>query len=118
MLPKKNRISQEKDIVITLKKGRRLANRFLNMSVSKNKLSVSRFGFVVSKKTAAKTTERNLIKRRLRAVVEKILKNINPGTDCLVIAKKEIKNLNYQKTKNALTGLLEEVNLIKSNQLE
>jgi ribonuclease P protein component len=58
------------------------------LKISKNQISESRFGFVVSKKIDKRATARNRIKRTFRACIEEALENIKPGLDFLFIVKK------------------------------
>ena len=55
--------------------------------IAPNQLPVSRFGFIVSRKVAAKATQRNLIKRRIREVVKNLLPVLKTGQDVLIITK-------------------------------
>src|SRR4029079_14632948 len=57
------------------------------LKVSKNALTYSRFGFVVSKKTAQQATERNRIRRVFRSCIEEMLSEIVTGYDMLFLLK-------------------------------
>ena len=58
-----------------------------SLRVKANNSTVSRFGFVISKKFANSAVDRNRMKRVLRAVVEKELPRIRPGYDMLFIIR-------------------------------
>ncbi|PIR96663.1 MAG: ribonuclease P protein component [Candidatus Doudnabacteria bacterium CG10_big_fil_rev_8_21_14_0_10_41_10] len=113
MLPKQSRLSKEKDIVLVLRRGRRLTSSFMNLNVLNNHTKVSRFGFIVSKKVAAKPIKRNLIKRRMRNIIGKHKKNLLTGFDCLFVTKPPIKLVDYQDTEKELLGLLERAGQVK-----
>ena len=113
MLPKQDRLSKEKDIMLVLRRGRRFSSPFLNLNFFKNRMSVSRFGFIVSKKVAAKPTQRNLIKRRMRNIVGKNQRDSLSGFDCLFVAKAQIKSLDYKETEEELLRLLGKAGVLK-----
>ena len=56
----------------------------------RNGLSVNRFGIVVSKKIDKRAVIRNKIKRIFREALSELNKNLVPGHDILLIAKKEV----------------------------
>lgn len=85
MLPPNNRLRQKKDIDIVFKKGKGFKEGFLFLKTVKNNLNKPRFAFVVSQKISKKANLRNKIKRRLREVVRKKLKDFKKGTDNLII---------------------------------
>lgn len=58
------------------------------IKVSENGLSVSRFGFVVSKKVDNRAVVRNKTKRILRSFIQENLENIKTGFDFLIISRK------------------------------
>ena len=61
-----------------------------SLRVSKNGESVSRFGFIVSKKIDKRAVVRNRVKRLLRRVIEENIKKIAAGYDFLFIIRSEI----------------------------
>jgi len=106
MLPKKHRLTKNKDFQELYKKGASvflppLALRYKKIGKNKN----SRFGFVVSNKIYKKSTARNLLKRRLRAMVNNKLKQILPGFDCVITTRAKIRGKNYQQIEEDLERL-------------
>ncbi len=85
MLPKENRLTKNKDFEEIFKKGKGFRENFLFLKILKNKLKVSRFGFVVSNKISKKATVRNKIKRRLREITKKRLLKIGKGFDAVLV---------------------------------
>jgi len=89
--------------------GKRMHTPELTLIIMQTKEPVSRFGFVVSKKTAKRAVDRNRIKRILRESIHHLLPTIPTGLDCVFIAKQnfaekhtteiepEIKNLLLKK---------------------
>lgn len=61
-----------------------------------NNLSLSRFGFLVSKKVSKKAVERNLVRRRLQACAQELLPTIVSGYDVLVLAQPSSVELSKQ----------------------
>ena len=57
------------------------------LRIKANSSTVSRFGFVISKKVAQKAVDRNRMKRILRSVIEKKLSRIRPGYDMLFVIR-------------------------------
>jgi ribonuclease P protein component len=85
MLPKANRLTKKKDFETVFTKGKGARNSFLAIKALNNNLPESRFGFVVSKKVSGKAMVRNLVKRRLRATVEK-MPMMSKSFDVVVVA--------------------------------
>ena len=77
MLAKKFRLSQDGDFKNVYRGGRRMAGRGWSIATKSNNLARPRFGVIISKKTAKLAVERNLAKRRTRAMIERLLKS-NP----------------------------------------
>ncbi|CAG1772727.1 Ribonuclease P protein component [uncultured bacterium] len=56
------------------------------VSIAPNTLAHNRYGFIVSKHLG-KAVTRNLIRRRLRAVVRELHPQLKPGYDIVIIAR-------------------------------
>ena len=66
-----------------------------------NSLPHSRFGVVVGLKVSKRAVERNLIKRRIREILRKMMKDVKSGYDVMLMAnqtslKTEFKELERQ----------------------
>ena len=85
MLPKIDRLRKKKDIERVFGKGKRFKEDFLILKITRNDLSQTRFGFIVSQKVSKKAAVRNKIKRRLRELVRLKLKKLKKGLDALLI---------------------------------
>jgi ribonuclease P protein component len=78
-----------------------------------NKLSVNRFGIIVSKRIDKRAVVRNRIKRILRNTLINLNKKMSPGHDILMIVKKNITNITKEENLSAIKAVLEKANLIK-----
>ena len=65
MLPKINRIKKKKDFEAIFKNSKTTRTNFFIFKISKNKLDINRFGFVVSQKVSKRAVVRNKVRRRL-----------------------------------------------------
>lgn len=76
------------------RKGRTYGSRLAVLCILENNLSYSRFGFSVSRRIG-KAVERNRVKRRMRESVRLRMSQIQPGWDCVVIARAAVRNATY-----------------------
>jgi ribonuclease P protein component len=106
MLPKENRLKSKNDFEKIFKHGKVAEDEFMKIKFFKNSSGHSRFGFIVNSKFASKASARNLIKRRLRAAVYFLLRNIKPGFDIVIWPKTALKKVGYQVMLNQLKNLL------------
>jgi len=103
MLPKINRLKKRKDIEKVFEKGKRFKEDFLILKITKNALSQTRFGFIVSKKVSKKATLRNKIKRKLREIVSQ--KRIKKGIDILLITMPGLETKDFWEIDETLNEL-------------
>ncbi len=89
MLPRKNRLSADKDVTRVLRKGRAVFTNLVGVKAAPNDLGLVRTAVIVSTKVHKRATERNLIKRRIRSVLERIIPKIEAGIDIVVTAQNE-----------------------------
>lgn len=97
MFNQKNRLRKTKEIEKTFKNGKSFYNDILGFKVLKNDLEESRFCIVVSAKVSKRAVDRNKIKRRIRSIIIKKLKQIKKGFDVIVIVNKNIVDLNFSE---------------------
>lgn len=106
MLPIKSRV--KKDLFPKIMKegvflhGNSFYIRFLNRKDSLPSL----FSFVVPNKVKKTSVGRHLIKRRMSAVVEKLLITLKPGISAIIFAKKDISRVSFSEIQKELTELL------------
>lgn len=123
MLPKLYRLTKNKDFERVAKFGQSVYSQELTIKWIKNNLLISRFGFVISTKAAKRANVRNKIKRRLREIIRATLSapklkgaqtmTIKSGYDMMILAKPEIKELDFWRLKNKIEGLLNKARLLK-----
>lgn len=112
-LKKQNRLSTKDFREIKAKKsGFWAKGASLSVRSVKNNLSLSRFGFVVGTNVSKKAVDRNLVKRRLRAISAKHSKSIKSGFDVIVIAAPLSKSKTYKELENEALSLLKRLRLI------
>ncbi len=80
------RLRQADDFQRLRREGRAVSHRLMVVSIAPNTLAHNRYGFIVSKHLG-KAVTRNLIRRRLRAVVRELHPQLKPGYDIVIIAR-------------------------------
>ena len=89
MLPRKHRLTADKDVTRVLRKGRAVFTNLLIIKALGNDQGVVRTAVVVSTKVHKRAVKRNLIKRRVREVLQKLIPMIAIGVDIVVTAQPE-----------------------------
>ncbi len=96
-LRKDQRILKRRDFQRVFECGKSFRAKWLTVRVEKNGESgKAKIGLVISRKTEAKATRRNLWKRRVRDVFRRMASRINPGV-LIVIQARPNKGLPEQK---------------------
>lgn len=113
MLPSKYRLKLKRDFERVFTMGTSCCGRALILKYQNNDLPQSRFGFVVSNKVSKKAVERNLLRRRLRAVIYKMLPEIFIHRDYVFIARAGILKLEYKDLKKEVEWILRQINHTK-----
>lgn len=112
MLIKENRLKKKIDFETVFKKGKGFGEGFLILKTAKNKLDKSRFGFIVSKKTAKKAVVRNKIRRRLGSIIRGRLKEVQNSFDNIIIALPGSGAKSFKETEEAVIKLLKKAKLL------
>ena len=111
MLPKIYRVRKNSEFTKIYQDSRSLAAKNVVLFVRKREDSQLKIGFSVSKKNG-KAHERNLIKRRMRAVAHEELAKIKPGHELVFLARTPIKHASYQEIKRDMNYLLKKSGVI------
>ncbi|MBT6691739.1 ribonuclease P protein component [Candidatus Parcubacteria bacterium] len=102
MLPKANRLHQDKEIKRLAQTGKTFFLPQLIIKHSDNKEDAVKIGFVISTKVDKRAVVRNKLARRLREAVKKLLPRIKTGTSVLIIAKKQALELDFAQLEKQL----------------
>ncbi len=84
-------------------------NRLLVMKVFPNRLTLSRYGFSLSRRIG-QAVIRNRVKRRLREILR--LAPLVPGWDIIFIVRPAAASANYTELKGAVVNLLSKAQLL------
>lgn len=106
MLPRKLRLTKEKDFRRTFRKGGCLTEKFLVLNAAENRLDYSRFGFIVSLKVSKKAAVRNRIRRQMREIVRTNIGAIKNGFDIIISAKPAAEEKSYKEISLAVKSAL------------
>lgn len=103
MLPKINRLVSRASFVDLKTAGRKYQSSSFALLYKENNQDFCRFGFIVSKRVSLKATERNTVKRKLSAVIFKLIPSLSNNYDFLFLVKKEIiKNKSFEIEKEVV----------------
>lgn len=90
--------------------GKSFSNRLVVLCVLPNEQPFSRFGFSVSRRIG-NAVVRNRVKRRMREAVRLKMHQIEPGWDCVFIARNPIRDAAYCEIDGACARLLRRASL-------
>jgi ribonuclease P protein component len=113
MLPKKFRLTSNKDIELVYKTGKPFLTKFFNFKFKKNGLKESRFCIIVSNKVDKRAVIKNRIKRQISEILRLNMNKIQKGYDISIVVKSNIIDKKTKKIicdyheieKNILYGL-------------
>jgi ribonuclease P protein component len=112
MLPRKHRLTQDKDVTRVLRQGRAVFTNLIAVKAVANKLDVVRTAVVVSTKVDKRSTKRNLIKRRVRSVLSALIPKIKIPVDIVITAKNEALDRDQASLGAALEYCLKKLGLV------
>jgi ribonuclease P protein component len=107
------RLRRSSDFESLRRNGRRWYHPLAILVVNPNGQPGSRFGFSASRHIG-KATVRNRVKRLLREAVRKQIETIQPGYDCLFIARRPAVDADYHEIESAVTQLLCQANVLNN----
>ncbi len=84
------------------------------MKALPNGLTLSRYGFSVSKRVGKKAVTRNRVKRLFREILR--VMPLKPGWDIIFIARPAAATIDYAGLRRAVEGLLSRARLLESDE--
>ncbi|MFC1897458.1 ribonuclease P protein component [Chloroflexota bacterium] len=108
-------LTKSKQYALVYKEGRSWVSSLMVMKALPNGLSLSRYGFSVSKRVG-KAVTRNKVKRLLREILRLI--PVEPGWDIIFIARPVITTTDYTELKKSVENLLFRAKLLVENYEE
>jgi ribonuclease P protein component len=114
-MEQERRLRSSQDIVRALKQGRSWATPFLVLRSAANGLSMTRFGFVVSRRVGGAVV-RNRVKRRLREAARRT--PVQEGWDLVFIAREPAASADYRSLEAAMGALLRRARLLPPSSQE
>lgn len=106
------RLTRNDDIKRVRQEGRSLANAILVLGFLPNDLNQNRIA-VIAGRSVGGAVQRNFAKRRLRSAIQEVIHKFDQGFDLVLIARKPILNVDYQKIVSGLHILSQEAGLLK-----
>ncbi|MBK7896424.1 MAG: ribonuclease P protein component [Anaerolineaceae bacterium] len=113
MLPQPHRLKRSADIAQVRQQGRSWRHPLCILLVNPGEDVASRFAFVASKRVG-KAVVRNRVRRLLREAVRHHLDEIQPGWDCVWIARPRLLQASFAEVETAVLHLLAQAKLLSS----
>jgi len=108
---RKYRITRAADFKRVRQSGKLYAHSLVSVIVAPGEIDSTRFGIIVGK-SVGNAVKRNQVKRRLRAIADQYIQQINQGADILLIAKASASTVGFQELFQAITYGLENAKLL------
>lgn len=106
-------LTKPEQYALVYSRGSSWASNLMVMKALPNGLTLSRYGFSVSKRVG-KAVARNKIKRRLREILR--IKPLKPAWDIVFIVRPAAANADYISLKRAVEGLLSRAGLLETEE--
>ncbi|MAT98952.1 MAG: ribonuclease P protein component [Anaerolineaceae bacterium] len=111
MLPQPHRLKRSADVTLVQKQGRSWRHPLCLLLSKPGDAEASRFAFIASKRVG-KAVVRNRVKRLLREAVRLHLDDIQPGWDCVWIARPRLSQASFAEVETAVLHLLAKAKLL------
>lgn len=111
MLPPLHRLKHAADVVQVQQQGRSWRHPLCILVVKAGQMQTSRFAFVASRRVG-KAVVRNRVRRLLREAVRLHLDDIQPGWDCVWIARPQLSQASFAEAETAVLHLLTRAKLL------
>lgn len=112
MLAKIHRITKDREYGTIFRQGSRYFSQSFTVKYLLTNRPASRLGVIVSKSKIAKAVDRNLSKRRIRAIFREIWPKLSKPYDIVVLVKKEILTQSYTNLKREIEQFLKAKKII------
>jgi ribonuclease P protein component len=106
-------LTKREQYTLVYQQGGTLTDNLVVMKALPNGLSLSRYGFSVTRK-AGKAVQRNHLKRVLREIMK--VRSLKPGWDIVLIARPTTITADYHQLERAVTKLLTEAELLQGGE--
>lgn len=116
MLQPDNRLRRSTDLERVRQQGHSWHHPLAILLVQKNTCNVSRFAFVASRRIG-KAVYRNRAKRLMREALRSCLRQVEPGWDCLFIARSATVDATFLQVETAVSQLLHRAHLLKGESV-
>jgi ribonuclease P protein component len=111
MLSQRNRLTKNKDFDLVFKKGRSYYQPLFGIKIlQKNNNRFNRFGILLSTKVSKKAVERNLYKRRIKAILNLEKPKLKVGYDCVIVVFPVILGKSFQDIQTGIRGSFVKLN--------
>jgi ribonuclease P protein component len=110
VLQRRYRLRRSSDLQLVRQNGRSWKHTLAVLLVRQNSLGLSRFAFV-SGKRVGNAVRRNRCKRLMREAVRHQLSEVEPGWDCMFIARPVMRDASYSDLETAVIDLITRANL-------
>jgi ribonuclease P protein component len=111
MLPQPHRLKRSADVTNVQQQGHSWRHSLCILLSNSGSVEASRFAFVASKRVG-NAVARNRVKRLLREVVRLHLGEIQPGWDCVWIARPQLSRATFAEAETAVLQLLARAKLL------
>jgi ribonuclease P protein component len=114
-MKKTNIVKHSRDFTRIIKTKKPYKNKYFIIYVEKTEDLFYHFGISVSKKLCNAVT-RNKMKRRIKSIIDK--KDYKKGFNCIIIVRRSVLNLEYQKLEEELFEMIKKLKLEKGEKNE
>ena len=114
MLSKENRLTKNKYFQYIYKKGEKVSSANITVVFAPTKLKPIKIGITVNNKIGDAVV-RNKVKRRLRAILRSLLKDLNQKYNYVIVVRPSIINLDFLEIRKELKYVLKKGNLLNES---